>query len=55
MVSETLVKKRKWMESQLSHIDPDEVEQTLKVSVKALTRLMQHSAMKQNPNTVKVG
>ena len=45
-VSEIMVKKRQWMESALSNIDPDEVDGMIKSSIKGLSKLQKH--LKEN-------
>ena len=41
-VSDIMVKKRQWLESQLASIDPDEVDAMIKQSIKGLTKLQKH-------------
>ena len=46
-VSEIMVKKRQWLESQLAAIDPDEVDSMIKSSIKTLAKLQKHLADNQ--------
>ncbi len=52
MVSEVMVKKRKWLEAQITQIDATEVETMLKSCLKGLIKLQKQ--LRENQNALKV-